>query len=234
MQYHTAEAAGMPTRVLVVDDEPSILELLAEYLEGRGWEVEVARSGREARALLDAWQFDLLLTDLKLPDTDGLEMVRLCQGLTPAVPGVLMTGFASVQSVVDALRIGALDVVLKPFRLRDVFGVLESALSRAGRLRQSEGLVRAIELLERSELAEQRADALALLSPLAEVLAGLPGARFAEVTQGRVTVASFGSPLGECAGWALPGGYRVRLEPPHPQARAYVLAVERAMRRGGV
>ena len=224
----------MPTRVLVVDDEPSILELVAEYLEGRGWEVEVARSGREARALLDAWQFDLLLSDLKLPDTDGLEVVRYCQGLTPPVPGVVMTGFATVQSVVDALRIGTMDFVLKPFKLRDLFGVLEAALGRASRVRHSAGLVRALELLEKAEMAEQRPEAMALLPHLAEVLSGLPGARFAEVTQGRVTVASYGAPLGECAGWALPGGYRVRLEPPHPQARAYVLSVERAMKRGGV
>jgi YesN/AraC family two-component response regulator len=193
--------------------------------------VEVARDGREAKALLAAWRFDILLTDLKLPDTDGLSMVRYGLEKTPSIPGVIMTGFATVPSVVEALRLGASDVVLKPFKLREVHEILTRAIERSNALRDLTGTARALDLLEKSEIAEQRPEAL---SPLAEVLASLPGARFAEVTQGRVTIATHGAPLGECAGWALPGGYRVRIEPPTPTARPYVLAAERALRRAGL
>ncbi len=224
----------MPIRALVVDDEPSIHELVAEYLRGRGMEVDVARGGREAKALLTASRFDVLLTDLRLPDTDGLDLVRHAASAVPPVPAVVMTGYATVESAVQALRLGAMDFVLKPFRLREVHAMLLAAMERSRTVHLQAGTVTALRFLERAELAEERADALALLPALAEVLACLPEAHFAEITLGKNVVASHGAPEPDASNWALPGGYRVRSGPATESARPYVLAAERALRRAGV
>ena len=121
----------MPVRVLVVDDEVSNHELVAEYLRGRGLEVTVARDGRQARALLGSVRYDLLITDLKLPDCDGLELLRSASRRLPPVPGIVMTGYANADVVVRALRLRAYDFVLKPVRLKDLFALVEGALARA-------------------------------------------------------------------------------------------------------
>ncbi|MBM4367096.1 MAG: response regulator [Deltaproteobacteria bacterium] len=224
----------MTIRALVVDDESSIHELVAEYLRGRGMEVDVARGGREAKALLSAGRFDVLLTDLRLPDTDGLDLVRQAAAAVPPVPAVVMTGYATVESAVQALRLGAMDFVLKPFRLRELHAMLLAAMERSRALHLQAGVVTGLRFFERAELAEERADALALLPALAEVLASLPGAHFAEVTLGKNVVARHGTSLDDVDSWALPGGYRVRSGPASQAAIPYVRATERALRRAGV
>ncbi|MBM4390899.1 MAG: response regulator [Deltaproteobacteria bacterium] len=224
----------MPIRALVVDDESSIHELVAEYLRGRGMDVDVARGGREAMALLSATRFDVLLTDFRLPDIDGLDLVRHATAAVPPVPAVVMTGSATVESAVLALRLGAMDFVLKPFRLRELHAMLLAAMERSRTVHLQAGTVNALRFLERAELAEERAEALALLPALGEVLASLPGAHFAEITLGQNVVGSHGTSLGDAESWSLPGGYRVRSGPASEAAIPYVRAMERALRRAGV
>ena len=97
----------MPIRVLVVDDEPAIRELLTEYLRGRGMEVTAVVDGESARVSLEREPPDLVLTDLKLPGIDGVEVVRLASACVPPVPSLMMTGFGSVESAVAAFTSGA-------------------------------------------------------------------------------------------------------------------------------
>jgi DNA-binding response OmpR family regulator len=223
----------MPTHILVVDDEVSIHELVAEYLRGRGWTVDVARDGREARALLAGGRYDVMLTDLKLPDVEGLELVRHAARRLPPVPGVVMTGYATVDGVVRALRLGAADFVLKPFKLRDLFTLLEGAVTRAQQQRDTAAATRAVEFFEAAELAADRASALALTGLLVDAVAAMEGVAYVEIARGGTPLVQLGTRSGESTDWPLPGDHLLRVHPSSPRVAAYALAAERALRRGG-
>ncbi|GDX79944.1 hypothetical protein LBMAG42_17550 [Deltaproteobacteria bacterium] len=223
----------MSTHILVVDDEVAIHELVAEYLRGRDWTVDVARDGREARALLALHRYDVLLTDLKLPDTDGLDLVRHASRKLPPVPGVVMTGYATVDHVVRALRLGAADFVLKPFKLRDLHALLEAAVVRAQQQRETTSLARAVEFFSAAEVAEDRAAALALTGSLVDTVAAMDGVSYVEIARGGTQLVQLGTRTGEVAEWPLPGAHVLRVSPTTAKVRPYVLAAERALRRGG-
>lgn len=120
----------MPRRLLLVEDEVPVQELLAEYLRGRGFEVEVCSDGASAFSALTAGKFELLVTDLRLPDAEGLEIVEAAWALDPPLPSLVTSGFATVEAAVVALTTGAVDVLLKPFRLRDAHAAVQRALAR--------------------------------------------------------------------------------------------------------
>ncbi len=221
--------------VLVVDDEASIHELIAEYLRGRGWTVDVARDGREARALLATGRYHLLLTDLKLPDCDGLDLVRHAGRRLPPVPGVVMTGYATVEHVVRALRLGAADFVLKPFKLKELFGVLEVALTQARQSREGSQLSRAVEFYEAAAAAEDRAGALALTGQLVDTVAAMEGVTFVEISRGGTPLVQLGGATRDRGDeWPLPGDHLLRVQPPTPSVRPLVLAARQALARAGL
>lgn len=223
----------MQTHILIVDDEVAIVELLAEYLRGRGWQVSTAADGREARALLAADRYDLLLTDMKLSDGDGLDTVRHAGRQLPPVPSVVMTGYATVDPVIRALRLGVADVLLKPFKLRDVHTLLEKAIARGRHQRKSDALGKAVAFFSAAELAENRAAALALTNLLADAVAAIDGVTFVEVARGASSQGQLGTSSGEIREWPLPGDHRLRVSPASTDIQPYVLAAERALRRGG-
>lgn len=221
--------------VLVVDDEVSIHELVAEYLRGRGWSVDVARDGREARALLATGRYHLLLTDLKLPDTDGLELVGHAARRLPPVPGVVMTGYATVEHVVRALRLGAADFVLKPFKLRELFQVLDASINRAHQARAAGQLGRAVEFYEAAAAAEDRAGALALTGQLVDTVAAIEGVSYVEIARGGVPLVQLGNRSSDSLDeWPLPGDHILKVQPPQPTVRPLVLAARQALARGGL
>jgi two-component system NtrC family response regulator len=113
-------------QVLVVDDEPDVRELLAECIRHRGLEVCQAADGAAAIALLQRSpsQFGLVITDLQLPGCDGLEVLRAARGLNPSCAVVIVTGYASIHSAVEAVRLGAYDYVTKPFSMGQVEVIL--------------------------------------------------------------------------------------------------------------
>jgi DNA-binding NtrC family response regulator len=115
-------------RVLVVDDEKLIRWTLRERLEKEGWVVFEAETGAQALEALRQEDVELLLLDFKLPDTDGLEILRAAKERKPAPAVILMTAFASVQNAVDAMRLGAYDYVKKPFNLDELVLDAEKAL----------------------------------------------------------------------------------------------------------
>ncbi|MEZ4318165.1 MAG: sigma-54 dependent transcriptional regulator [Myxococcota bacterium] len=128
--------------ILVVDDEAVLRNNLARYLRLQGYEVETAGSGEEALAALESTTFRLVLTDLRMPGMDGLALIRHLQTEHPDALTVLMTAYASVDSAVEALRVGASDYLLKPIALdalgRKVVDLLEKRdlHERVRRLRQ--------------------------------------------------------------------------------------------------
>ncbi len=109
------EVANFPDAVLVVDDEPLVLEVASAALALRGLEVTTAATAEEALELLRKKGFGCLLTDKNLPGMNGIELMREARRLQPHCACIVMTGYASTESVVESLRLGATDYLTKPF-----------------------------------------------------------------------------------------------------------------------
>jgi two-component system response regulator PilR (NtrC family) len=102
-------------RILVVDDERSMRELLAIVLRREGYEVTLAENGRSAIALLEREPIDILISDIKMPDLSGVEVLRAAKRIDPDILGIMITAFASTDTAVEAMRLGACDYLSKPF-----------------------------------------------------------------------------------------------------------------------
>src|SRR6266516_6546473 len=111
---------GMNTSILVVDDERAIQDTLAWCLRTDGHEVRTAGSGEEALAIMAEQGFDLIISDIIMPGLSGVDLLRKARALQPRTPVVLITAFATVETAVEALREGASDYVLKPFKFDDL------------------------------------------------------------------------------------------------------------------
>lgn len=111
-QQNSTES-GFAGRILVVDDEPSIRQTLKELLELRGYEVKTAEDGRSALLELESGNFDLLLTDLYMPNIDGLELIKSVQQTELSV--VMLTEHPSLRKAIDVMKLGAVDFLPKPF-----------------------------------------------------------------------------------------------------------------------
>jgi len=110
-----AAADKRTARILVVDDERSMRELLAIVLRREGYEVVLAENGRGAIAALERESFDLLISDIKMPDMSGVEVLKAAKQQDPDVLGIMITAFASTETAVEAMRLGACDYLSKPF-----------------------------------------------------------------------------------------------------------------------
>ena len=117
--------------VLVVDDEPDIRELLEITLSRMNLDSHAAANVREAKSLLQNEQFDLCLTDMKLPDGTGIELVEHIQDHFPHIPVAVITAFGSMEAAIKALKAGAFDFVSKPIDLNMLRGLVDSALKVA-------------------------------------------------------------------------------------------------------
>jgi len=104
-----------PPRILVVDDERSMRELLAIVLRREGYEVLLAESGRAAVDTLEREAVDLLISDIKMPDLSGVEVLRAAKRIDQDILGIMITAFASTDTAVEAMRLGACDYLSKPF-----------------------------------------------------------------------------------------------------------------------
>ena len=118
--------------VLLIDDEPDILELLSLTLDRMGLESETAANVKDAIVKLNDHNFDLCLTDLRLPDGSGLEIVNFIQQSMPQVPVAVISAHGNMQAAIDAMKAGAFDFVSKPIDLKQLRALIESALALAG------------------------------------------------------------------------------------------------------
>jgi DNA-binding response OmpR family regulator len=138
---------GSAARVLVVDDEPMVREVLSRYLERDGFEVEVAGDGEAALAAFAARAPDLVLLDLMLPRLDGFEVFRKMRASRPASPVIMLTARGDVTDRIVGLEIGADDYVAKPFSAKEVVARVRTVLRRARELERG-----ADEVLRHGEL----------------------------------------------------------------------------------
>ena len=119
---------GVGRRVLVVDDEESIRELLTKTLELAEYETQAVPDGRAALDLLRRERWDLLIADLRMPEMDGLSLIREARRLHPRLPVIIVTGFSSESSAIQAVNLGVVGYLVKPFRIPHVLGAVAKAL----------------------------------------------------------------------------------------------------------
>src|SRR5688572_25988019 len=118
-----------PARILIVDDEAAQMKALCDTLGTEGYNVTGFNSARRALEALRKQEFDLLLTDLMMPDMDGIALIGAAREIAPDLVGVMMTGHATIDTAVKAMQAGALDYIVKPFKLNVILPVLNRALA---------------------------------------------------------------------------------------------------------
>lgn len=119
--------------ILVVDDELLIRDLLYDFFTGQGWHISVAENGEKALEILRARKVDLVLTDIKMPEMDGLTLTDRVRDSHPDLPIVVMTGFPSVDTAISALRSKVEDYVIKPFNINQLYKMIESKVNVKGK-----------------------------------------------------------------------------------------------------
>jgi two-component system response regulator HydG len=115
-------------KILLIEDDISFCKLLEKFLLKKTYEVTIAFSAAEARVAIKNESFDLILTDLRLPDSDGIGLMSEFKALYPKIPVVLMTGYSDVNTAVKAIKNGAADYISKPFNPDEVLLVITNAL----------------------------------------------------------------------------------------------------------
>ncbi len=121
----------MREEILVVDDEPQMVIAVQETLRRKGYQVTTAGSGVEALCRLRERYFQVVLTDMRMPEINGLDLLKKVKTLSPQTPVVLLTAFGTIQNAVDAMRHGAFDYLLKPFSAESLETVVRRALGAA-------------------------------------------------------------------------------------------------------
>ena len=138
-------------RILVVDDESVILDILQDFLQFEGFHVTTANDGERASQILQHEIFDVLLTDLKMPGLGGLELLRRVADTGADTVTILMTGFGTVETAIEAMKRGAFDYILKPFKPEEVVRVLQRGLEKQRLERENFALRQSVGFYELSE-----------------------------------------------------------------------------------
>jgi response regulator RpfG family c-di-GMP phosphodiesterase len=151
-------------RVLIVDDEEFIRDILADFLGMEGYIVRTAEDGAAALSELHNAHYDLVLSDLKMPRMGGIELLDAIGTAAPSALTVIMTGFGTVETAIDAMKRGAYDYILKPFKVEEVIRVVQRGLEKQRLAAENLRLREAVSLYKVSE-------AIAASLSLEEVLA---------------------------------------------------------------
>jgi DNA-binding NtrC family response regulator len=119
----------MPERILVVDDEPNMLRLLKTILMDKtGYEVVTTNNPLEVSKLLQESHFDLVITDLKMPLVDGMDLIDIIKKIKAGLPIVIITAYGTIETAEEAIQKGAYDFVTKPFRKETILITIKRAL----------------------------------------------------------------------------------------------------------
>ncbi|MEI7684756.1 MAG: sigma-54 dependent transcriptional regulator [Planctomycetota bacterium] len=154
-------------RILVVDDEPQLAEALRENLVRERYDVECVTAPEKALQLLKDEPFDLLLSDLMMPGMSGIQLLRAAHEIDPNLVGIIMTGQATVETAVEAMKSGAFDYLLKPFKMHGILPVLARAMT-VRRLRVEN--VRLREYVNRLTFESQRYQIVGQSPPIQRLL----------------------------------------------------------------
>jgi DNA-binding NtrC family response regulator len=141
--------------ILIVDDELAVRDSLGKWFAEEGYRVETAASSRDALRRLPSQRWDLALVDIEMPGMNGLELQRKLHELDPEIIVIIMTGHASVETAVQALKDGAYDYLTKPFDPDDLASVVRQALARHRVRRENARLREGLEQVQAVELVGQ-------------------------------------------------------------------------------
>lgn len=134
----------MKANILVVDDERSIRDSLELVLKEEGYEVATASDGNQAMELLQNRDFDIMITDLKMPGMDGIQLTKHCLQTYPQTSVIIITAYGSLETAIEALRLGAYDYILKPFEFDDVLIKVQNLIKHKELILENQALRREI------------------------------------------------------------------------------------------
>ncbi len=141
VQTDTSKTAQAPARVLVVDDERSMRELLSIVLRRDGYDVLIAEDGASGLELLKRERVDILITDIRMPQMNGVDVLREAKRIDPDIVGIMITAFAAADTAIEAMRLGAHDYLSKPFDVDELKIKVRNALEQR-QLRQENVLLK--------------------------------------------------------------------------------------------
>ncbi|MGB0065111.1 MAG: HD domain-containing phosphohydrolase [Terracidiphilus sp.] len=144
------QAAEKPAHVLIVDNEPHVRTIIALALERQGCTVHLAAGGREALKALERNHFGLVLTDIVMPDMNGIDLLVRIHAFRPNLPVVIVTAVHDIAVAIDAMRRGAYDYLLEPFTQEQLLATVERALSHSRALQASESYHQSLEEIVRA------------------------------------------------------------------------------------
>ena len=136
--------SSQPGRILIVDDEKVICQGCRMSLSGYGHQVDAVMTGREGLEMIDSGRHDLILLDLRLPDMDGMEVLRRTMAANPEAGIIIMTGYSTVQSAVEAMKLGAVDYLTKPFTDDELILAVTKALEHKQLVEENRSLRREV------------------------------------------------------------------------------------------
>src|SRR6187431_1125432 len=167
-------------RVLVVDDEKFIRDIIADFLGMEGYIVRTAEDGVSATNELERARYDMIISDLKMPKMGGLELLKEVAKTHPDTLTVIMTGFGTVETAIDAMKRGAYDYILKPFKVEEIVHIVQRGLEKKRLTAENLRLREALSLYRVSE-------AIAASLSLDEVIATVADSALNEVRADIVT-----------------------------------------------
>ena len=115
--------------ILVIDDEPTVADALSLILSDKGYEVIVALNGRDGLEKCNQRKFEVMITDLRLPDISGLDILNCIRGKDPDCVVLIITSHCTPEIMAESMSLGAIDVLSKPFLPSDILGLIDRALS---------------------------------------------------------------------------------------------------------
>ncbi|MGD8793012.1 MAG: ATP-binding protein [Anaerolineae bacterium] len=177
-------------RILVVDDEPQIVRLCIHILGELGYRVRGAQGGEQALQLLSNEAFDILLADIKMPDIDGIALLKQARALDPNLTAVIITGYATMDRAIDALHAGARGFVLKPFGVTELTRAVEQAIDQRRRELERIRLEVQLPIWEISQALLSEGDVRSMAGQLLEVTVR-------QLAGERAVLALFDEPSGE-------------------------------------
>ncbi len=116
--------------MLVVDDEPDVLGFVKEILDANGFVCDCASTSRQALGMLRSQSYNLLITDIRLPDGSGIDIIRIAREKHPYMAAMVITGFASIEGVKEAMDLGAMDYIPKPFSMKELLLAVENVVKK--------------------------------------------------------------------------------------------------------
>ena len=132
-------------RILVVDDEPGMRSLLGRVLAKSGYSVNAFEKGADALESINSEDYDLAILDIEMPSMNGIELLKKIKIKDPSLSVVMITAYGSLQSAVEAMRLGAYDYLSKPFEMEEIKHVVGKALERERLIRENRELHKELE-----------------------------------------------------------------------------------------